>query len=102
MQQVLQASTSAIQLHNHRARLVAAVQALTQVDHTRCPAPLPLQEAVQLKNMFMAKIEPIMEERRRLNVQIQANLPQVRGTGTTQHVGAGGTAARSYLAATAA
>jgi hypothetical protein len=37
---------------------------------------------VQLKNMFMGKIEPIMEERRRLNVQIQANLPQVRAVAT--------------------
>lgn len=33
------------------------------------------REIVELKRMFLQKIEPIMEERKHLNVQIQANLP---------------------------
>ncbi|GAX79845.1 hypothetical protein CEUSTIGMA_g7285.t1 [Chlamydomonas eustigma] len=33
------------------------------------------REVVELKRMFLQKIEPIMEERKLLNVQIQSNLP---------------------------
>ena len=33
------------------------------------------QEVIELKRMFLQKIEPIMEERKMLNVQIQSNLP---------------------------
>ncbi|GFH15599.1 BZIP domain-containing protein, partial [Haematococcus lacustris] len=33
------------------------------------------QEVVELKRLFLTKIEPIMEERKHLNIQIQANLP---------------------------
>jgi len=33
------------------------------------------REVVELKRMFLQKIEPIMEERKQLNVQIQSNLP---------------------------
>ena len=32
-------------------------------------------EVIELKRMFLQKIEPIMEERKQLNVQIQSNLP---------------------------
>lgn len=32
-------------------------------------------EIVELKRMFLQKIDPIMEERKHLNIQIQANLP---------------------------
>lgn len=34
------------------------------------------REVVELKRMFILKIDPIMEERKQLNVQIQSNLPQ--------------------------
>ena len=34
------------------------------------------KEVIELKRMFILKIDPIMEERRQLNIQIQSNLPQ--------------------------
>jgi trehalose/maltose hydrolase-like predicted phosphorylase len=34
-------------------------------------------EIVQWKQLFMQKVEPIVEERKKLNVQIQSHLPQV-------------------------
>lgn len=34
-------------------------------------------DIVQWKQLFMQKVEPIVEERKKLNVQIQAHLPQV-------------------------
>ncbi len=34
------------------------------------------QDIVQWKQLFMQKVEPIVEERKTLNVQIQAHLPQ--------------------------
>ena len=33
------------------------------------------REVVELKRMFLQKIDPIMIERKHLNIQIQANLP---------------------------
>lgn len=33
------------------------------------------REVVELKRLFLHKIEPIMDERKSLNVQIQSNLP---------------------------
>jgi hypothetical protein len=35
-------------------------------------------DVVSWKQMFMQKVEPIVEERKKLNIQIQAHLPQVR------------------------
>ena len=35
-------------------------------------------DIVQWKQLFMQKVEPIVEERKKLNVQIQSHLPQVR------------------------
>ena len=34
-------------------------------------------DIVQWKQLFMQKVEPIVDERKKLNVQIQAHLPQV-------------------------
>ncbi|GFR45733.1 hypothetical protein Agub_g7149, partial [Astrephomene gubernaculifera] len=38
-------------------------------------SPEQMSEIVELKRMFLAKIEPIMEERKHLNISIQTNLP---------------------------
>lgn len=38
-------------------------------------SPEQVREIVDLKRMFLTKIEPIMEERKHLNVSIQTNLP---------------------------
>lgn len=35
-------------------------------------------DIVRWKQLFMQKVEPIVDERKKLNVQIQAHLPQVR------------------------
>ena len=35
-------------------------------------------DVVSWKQLFLQKVEPIVEERKKLNVQIQAHLPQVR------------------------
>ncbi|GIL65285.1 hypothetical protein Vafri_19086, partial [Volvox africanus] len=37
--------------------------------------PEQMREIVELKRMFLTKIEPIMEERKHLNISIQTNLP---------------------------
>jgi hypothetical protein len=34
-------------------------------------------DIVRWKQLFMQKVEPIVDERKKLNVQIQAHLPQV-------------------------
>jgi hypothetical protein len=40
-------------------------------------------DIVHWKQLFMQKVEPIVDERKKLNVQIQAHLPQARKTGCT-------------------
>lgn len=58
--------------------------------HSRPPHSRPPQNSINLseqqkmdivqwKQLFMQKVEPIVEERKKLNVQIQAHLPQVCG-----------------------
>jgi hypothetical protein len=37
-------------------------------------------DIVRWKQLFMQKVEPIVDERKKLNVQIQAHLPQVRSS----------------------
>jgi hypothetical protein len=43
-------------------------------------------DIVRWKQLFMQKVEPIVDERKKLNVQIQAHLPQVRRDISRLHI----------------